>query len=1227
MAKLANVLHANWSGGYLHLWMESGERWGATSTAVRQSPSLNGDAGSTASNLSDTALAAIHHPFASESVTLESVLGVPSATALSALLMLGATTSASQAAAVATVSETRIGAQSTLLLRLPCVDELPLPSATLSRAVGGMARFERPTVTSEVEVQSNAASRAEVAAALGIEGLDIPEVQDLEITFNAEPYPAEEEVESLPEPVPVKASVLTVSVPTFAVEAAFAGDVAIALTQALEDAARYSLQGDGDEAPESTVLPGASLQYFAAAARLVRYLLVQQRFVPSLTQASSGELRGAWQGWMSDEATAKRFDAMVRSCPPSARCSADYFKHNSIAITEDFIHAGVDALVRKTLEREHFSDSIEDRNPALDLHVAWLGGLLSDHNNVTANSAARQELIRRVRGWIGVLEERGASSAWRLLLRLGEPVGLGPNSSPDPNDAAWGVTFHLQSVENPLLVIDGPDVWMISGDSATIMGRRIDRPHELLLGELGRASRFYKRLEEALEESEPTQLALTTKQAYEFLREVRGVLTEQGFGVQAPDWWDSPAARVGAKLHLESDAENPFDITRAGLTNAAKTHLGLSSLVGYKWEIAVGDTTLSLQEFEELAAKRTPLVRVNGRWVEIRPEDVHAAVKFIREHPGGQMKLSDALKMAYSVDLQTAGIPVVGMEATGWLNAFLNSEASSKQLEMIPTPKSFIGTLRPYQSRGVSWMAFQEQLGFGICLADDMGLGKTVQLLALLAWEREVSLPPEPLVPAPEAAPQGSPQDPAVLADPAQPGAGVSTTPSEHVIQRPEPNHSHGVPPTLLLVPMSVVGNWLHETKRFCPHLRVLLHHGPLRLQNDVFIEKAGESDLIVTTYALANRDRDTIARIKWGRIVLDEAQYIKNPLAKQSQAVRSFDAIQRVALTGTPVENRLTELWSIMDFLNPGYLGSSNGFRSKFAVPIERYHDKARGEQLRGLIRPFILRRLKTDPTVVSDLPQKVETKEFSHLTSMQAQMYEQCVKRMLSEVDEAEGMQRRGLVLSTLIKLKQICNHPMQANKGADDASRLIVDPTQSGKCIRMLEMLDEVIAEGDQSLVFTQFREMGKLLESMIAHRFGKDVLFIHGGTTQPQRQAIIERFQRADGTCPVLLLSLRAGGVGLNLTAATHVFHFDRWWNPAVENQATDRAYRIGQTRTVQVHKFIVRGTLEERIDQMIESKTELAENIIGSGEQWISELNTDQLRDILTLRNDAVDDET
>jgi superfamily II DNA or RNA helicase len=989
---LTNVLHANWTGGLLHLWMEDAQRY------LSNKPSE----------------VASQHPFTDAPRGISQVLGRENAELL-----------ASQ------------GQESTIRLRLPVVAGRPLPSSTLARAMG------RTTLSSAAD--------------------DVAEA-------------------------PILPGIETLEVPSLAIAAEAASQIIIELADMLAD--RAELSTAGAEQTESALLPGASLLYFAQAARLARYVLVQQRFVPSVLQASTGEIRGAWQAWLSDDATASRLTTLVQACPGSARCVADPFKHDAGALTQDFIHAMVDAQCRVALVREHFVDSIEDRDPVKDLHVAWLGGLLTQSNLLTAGSAARQEIIKRVRGWIGVLEERGASSVWRLLLRLNEPdvTGLAPSASPDPTDPAWSVTFHLQAVENPAIILDAGDVWMITGDSATIMGRRVDRPHELLLGELGRASRLYRRLEEALEESEPTSLKLSTRQAYEFLREVRTVLTEQGFGVQAPAWWDSPSARVGAKLRLESDSENPFDVTRAGLTNAAKTQLGLSSLVGYQWEIAVGDTTLSLHEFEQLAAKRTPLVRVNGRWVEIRPEDVQAAVKFIREHPGGKVKLADALRLAYSVDVQESGIPVVGMEATGWLNAFLNSDSSSKQLQMIPTPKTFQGTLRPYQSRGVSWMAFQEQLGFGICLADDMGLGKTVQLLALLAWEREVSAPP--------------------------PAPGQEPVEGQPVV----PSNDHGVPPTLLLVPMSVVGNWIHETRRFCPHLRVLVHHGTERLQNQAFTDKVTVSDLIITTYALANRDRDTIAATKWGRIVLDEAQYIKNPLAKQSQAVRSFDAIQRVALTGTPVENRLTELWSIMDFLNPGYLGSSNGFRSKFAVPIERYHDKTRGEQLRGLIRPFVLRRLKTDPTVVADLPEKVETKEFSHLTSEQAALYENCVKRMLTEVDEAEGMQRRGLVLATLIKLKQICNHPLQALKGVDDLSSVIVDPTRSGKCIRMLEMLDEVIAEGDQALVFTQFREMGKLLESMIAHRFGKDVLFIHGGTTQPQRQAIIERFQKADGTAP-------------------------------------------------------------------------------------------------------------
>jgi SNF2 family DNA or RNA helicase len=972
----------------------------------------------------------------------------------------------------------------------------------------------------------------------------------------------------------------TVTVPSLAVSPLLAP---VALDALLDDSPRDNGGGLG----ERSDLLGASVVFFGAATRLVRSLLAQQRFVPMISQhgiGSAGDFRGLWQPWLSDEKTAERVAALVHGMPTIARAGVDAFEHQPWPIVEDFLWRVLDAQCRATLTREDFYSSVGEKDATTDLHVAWLQALLANGNSVPATNVRGQELARRVRQWIGGLEERGASSAWRLMLKLNEPI---PEEGED--DAQWGLTFHLQSVDRPALVVDAADLWALTGDSMTIEGKRIDSPQELMLGELGRASRIYNRLEKALEDSEPVSVELSTRQAYQFLREFSPILQEQGFGVQTPDWWDSPLAKLGVRLRLDSDSmSDVMGQSSAGGSTASGPTLGMGALVRYRWEIALGDTTLSLSEFEKLAARKSPLVKVNGRWIEVRPEDVQSAIKFVRDNPGGEMKVADALRIAYGTDPRETGVQITGLEATGWVAALMNAEAATRQLETIKPPERFHGTLRPYQVRGVSWMAFLERVGLGLCLADDMGLGKTIQLLALMAFERE------------------------------QMNAAIAKlTPG---IPRPS------VQPTLLVVPMSVVGNWMHETARFCPELAVLTHHGADRLNEDAFVEKARASDMVITTYSLAHRDKDLLAKVHWGRLVLDEAQYIKNPGAKQSQAVRSIAADRRVALTGTPVENRLSELWSIMDFLNPGYLGSAGSFRQRFAVGIERYRDRAKLEQLKGLVRPFILRRLKSDPTVVADLPEKVESKEYCPLTSEQATLYEQCVQRMLSEVERSEGIQRRGLVLSALIKLKQICNHPTQLLKDWQEGSLKPPVVERSGKCIRLIEMLDEVLAEGDQAIVFTQFRQMGNLLGAMLRHHLDREVLFLHGGTTQKERVQIVEDFQKADGKNPILLISLKAGGVGLNLTAASHVFHFDRWWNPAVENQATDRAYRIGQTRTVQVHKFVVRGTLEERIDQMIESKTELAENIIGSGERWLTELDTTQLRELLALRNDAIADE-
>ena len=477
------------------------------------------------------------------------------------------------------------------------------------------------------------------------------------------------------------------------------------------------------------------------------------------------------------------------------------------------------------------------------------------------------------------------------------------------------------------------------------------------------------------------------------------------------------------------------------------------------------------------------------------------------------------------------------------------------------TPDGVGGELRPYQQRGLAWLSFLGELGLGAVLADDMGLGKTIQLLALVA---------------------GSP-------------AG----------------------PTLLVCPMSLVGNWQREAARFTPDLRVHVHHGAERLAGGELAAVVAGVDLVITTYGVATRDRAALSQVNWARVVCDEAQAIKNHGTAQSRAVRALPAAARIALTGTPVENQLSELWSIMDFANPGLLGPAQAFRERYAVPVERYGDPEAAQRLRQATQPFVLRRLKTDKSIIRDLPEKQEMKVWCNLTQEQASLYQATVTDMLSRIDEAtDDITRRGLVLATMAKLKQVCNHPAHL---LGDGSRL---PGRSGKLARLEEICEEIAADGDKALCFTQYAEFGRMLQPYLTARIGCPVLFLHGGTTKKQRDAMVARFQEADE--PVLfLLSLKAGGTGLNLTAANHVIHIDRWWNPAVEEQATDRAFRIGQRRDVQVRKFVCVGTLEERIDAMIEEKKALAERIVGTGERWLASLSTAELREVVALSADAV----
>ncbi|MGC4032944.1 MAG: DEAD/DEAH box helicase [Tepidisphaeraceae bacterium] len=698
-----------------------------------------------------------------------------------------------------------------------------------------------------------------------------------------------------------------------------------------------------------------------------------------------------------------------------------------------------------------------------------------------------------------------------------------------------------------------------------------------MLEDLKAASQHFPPLERILQTEQPTGIILTPVEAFAFMRTWAIELEDAGFHVDVPDWATPEQGELSLRLSLtpvEHDDETLEGVGPDGGQNghalSAGGRVGLDSLVRFDWRVAVGQQQLTPAEFEQLVNQQSPLVRFRDRWIQIDLEAAKKAQAAMEKNANGSLTLGEAFRVAYGL-AGDAGVPVSGLTGSDWIDRLL-SQAPDGAMGELPQPPGFKGELRPYQLRGLQWMAYLDRLGLGACLADDMGLGKTIQFISLLLQERQA--------PVNGKSPDG---------------------------------------PTLLFAPASVVGNWTRELARFAPDLKVMAHHGPDRLHGDAFVEAANAHDVVLIGYALAHRDQTDLRRVKWHRLAMDEAQKVKNPQAASSIAIRSLTAHRRVALTGTPIENHLSELWSIMEVLNPGLLGTAGQFRERFVIPVERMADPKRGQLLRELIRPFVLRRTKQDPEVAVNLPSKMEMRVFTELKPEQAAMYERITADMLTSVENASGIQRRGLILAGLTRLKQVCDHPALLtpdNKHIEG---------RSGKSERLIEMLEEVLAEGEASLVFTQFREMGHLLEKLIHSQLGQTPLFLHGGVPVKDRDKMIQEFQTPGTKHRIFILSLRAGGLGLNLTAANHVFHYDRWWNPAVEAQATDRAHRIGQQKIVQVHKFVSIGTVEEKIDKLLADKTQLAENIVTSGDQWLTNLSTDKLKEYLSLSTQAVEE--
>lgn len=705
--------------------------------------------------------------------------------------------------------------------------------------------------------------------------------------------------------------------------------------------------------------------------------------------------------------------------------------------------------------------------------------------------------------------------------------------------------------------------------------------------------RKWQRLVPGLADGESAAKTLTDGQAWTFMSEDSLRLAQAGELVLLPSWWELVK---DTKPRLKA-------VVKSSIGGPNQSMVGLEQVMQFDWKVAVGDMDITEEQFRQLASENKRLIRFQDRWIQLDPALLKQVQQIMKKVSRTGLSFRDVLEMhllgldeaiddgmvssaeaASGADAdhgnigsrlpeeengQTVAPLKLEVELNEHLAGMIGQLNHNGRIPPMPLTASFQGKLRNYQVEGSAWLRFLRRFGLGGCLADDMGLGKTVQWIAYMLHVKETDNPDTP---------------------------------------------------ALLVCPTSVLGNWQKELERFAPSLNVYLHYGSGRVKGEGFAAHASRNDLVMTSYALASLDEAELSGIVWSSICLDEAQNIKNAYTKQSTAVRALRANHRIALTGTPIENRLTELWSIFDFINPGYLGSLQAFNRRYVQAIEKTNDAGRIGQVQRLVRPFLLRRAKKDAAIQLDLPDKNEAKAYVHLTAEQGALYEGIVQDLFEKLEKLTPMERRGLILATLTRLKQLCNHPAMLLK---ETSSPAVE--RSNKLIRLLEMVAELREEGDRCLIFTQFVETGHMLHRLLEEECGRPVYFLHGGVPKSSRDRMVEKFQSAspEAHSGVFILSLKAGGTGLNLTGANHVFHFDRWWNPAVENQATDRAFRIGQTKNVQVHKFVTLGTLEERIDAMIDRKQELNQQIVG-GENWITELSTNELKELFRLRKEWID---
>ncbi|MEW1690538.1 DEAD/DEAH box helicase [Streptomyces sp. NPDC091265] len=757
------------------------------------------------------------------------------------------------------------------------------------------------------------------------------------------------------------------------------------------------------------------------------------------------------------------------------------------------------------------------------------------------------------RAWVADVAA-GHDAGVRLSLRV-EVSGLDRADDPSAGPA-FRVVLQIHSVNDPALVTDAAEIWAGSGPTAAAFGPRA-RMDALLM--LRRAARAWPPLTPLLSAAVPDAVDPADEEIVELLGPASRALAATGVQVH---WPRELARKLTARAVIGPAGEEVEDEDGGSPGRTASDTaplLSADALLTFNWWFALGDQKLSRAEVDRLAETGRPLVRLRDQWVLIDPDEARRA----RETQDRKVTPIDALGAVLTGSTEVDGRRVE-VRATGWLETLRQrvADPESRQAQgeepALGQPAALDATLRDYQLRGLNWLHTMTSLGLGGCLADDMGLGKTITLIALHLHRQTL-----------------------------ESAAG----------------------PTLVVCPTSLMGNWQREIEKFAPGTAVRRCHGGSRSLEDL-----ADGEFVLTTYGTMRLDAPKLAATRWGMVVADEAQHVKNPYSATAKQLRTIGAQARVALTGTPVENNLSELWAILDWTTPGLLGRLGTFRTRYARAAEGGSDPAAAERLGALVRPFLLRRRKSDPGIAPELPPKTETDRAVSLTAEQTGLYEAVVRETLAAISDADGIARRGLVVKLLTALKQICNHPAQYLK--EEEPRIT---GRSGKVELLDELLDTILAEGAAVLVFTQYVQMARLLERHLAAR-GVRTQFLHGGTPVAARETMVNRFQA--GEAPVFLLSLKAAGTGLNLTRAGHVVHFDRWWNPAVEAQATDRAYRIGQTQPVQVHRLIAEGTIEDRIADMLARKQGLADAVLGSGESALTELSDAELADLVELRGGA-----